>query len=223
MPMRAGRAFLGVFADLSAKLRKILEFLKHFRLKYLVLSVIALAIAHVVLVSATPRPLSDEVLAQARKSDSLAPAIAPSTQDSARQLSQEAVRRSRRSSTTRRLSDAAQAPKSDSVVGADSLSGLRISQPDTTARKGGGSMIDQIITGKNTDSLFYDVLNKKVYIYNKGDVKYENMGLQADYMQIDMATKEIYAYGKADSVDGKPTNTHPVFNEGCPMLTHVSV
>jgi prepilin-type processing-associated H-X9-DG protein len=40
------------------------------------------------------------------------------------------------------------------------------------------------------------------------------MGLQADFMQIDMNTKEIYAYGKADSVDGKPKNTHPVFSEG---------
>ena len=38
-----------------------MEFLKHFRLKYLVLSVIALAIAHIVLGSASPRPIADAV------------------------------------------------------------------------------------------------------------------------------------------------------------------
>ena len=47
-------------------------------------------------------------------------------------------------------------------------------------------MIDQIISGKNSDSLYYDVKNKRVYIYNQGDIKYEKMGLQDDYMQIDM-------------------------------------
>ena len=187
--------------------------MKHFRLKYLVLSVVALAMAHVVLGSASPRPLSEQAVDQARKGDSLAPAIAYPIQDSTKQPLQEPVRRTRRPNV-KRLNETIQPTKKDTVGAKDTLAVKPLSQRDTTTQKKGGSMIDQIISGKNTDSLYYDVLNKKVYIYNQGDVNYENMGLQADYMQIDMATKEIYAYGKADSVDGKPKNTHPVFKEG---------
>ncbi len=202
--------------------------MKHFRLKYLVLSVVALAIAHVVLGSATPRPLSEQVLEQARKSDSIAPVIKPVADDSKPRNSR-ITRNSRRS---RRLSDSvlsqsqsqsqsqpqrdtvAPLPVRDTISKPDSLATNPMLQSDSTASKKSGSMIEQIITGKNTDSLYYDVLNKKVHIYNQGNVNYENMGLQADYMQIDMATKEIYAYGKADTVEGQPKSTHPVFKEG---------
>ena len=164
-----------------------------------------MAIAHIVLGSSHPRSLADQL----SKADSLVP-VAP-LRDSNTQPTQEAPRRIRRNTTRR--NEVQPLAKSDTVKGADSLSAVQISKPDTTAKRG-GSMIDEIITGKNTDSLHYDVLNKKVFIYNKGEIKYENMGLQADFMQIDMNNKEIYAYGKPDSVDGKPSKTHPVFNEG---------
>ena len=178
------------------------------------MSVVALAMAHIVLGSATPRPLVEQAAEQARKSDSLAPAVVSMAKDSAQQSLQEPSRRTRRPSS-RRLSDAVQPAKSDTAaVANDSLAVKPLSKRDTTAQKRGGSMIDQIITGKNTDSLYYDVKNKRVYIYNKGDIKYDKMGLQADYMQIDMSTKEIYAHGKKDSVEGKLQNTHPVFSEG---------
>ena len=83
-------------------------------------------------------------------------------------------------------------------------------------RRGG---LDQIVEGKNSDSLYYDVVNRKVYIYNKGDVKYGDKALQADYMRINMSTNEIYAYGKADTVDGKPTKTQPVFTDAGTSFT----
>ena len=185
--------------------------MKHFRLKYLVLSVIALAIAHVVLGSATPRPLAEQVAEQVRRGDSLAPLVTQTKSDSTEQSDSRSERGSRRS---RRLSNTTNTPQHDTLAKPDSLAAVSISQRDTTASKKGGSLIEQIINGKNTDSLYYDVRNKRVYIYNKGDIKYDNMGLQADYMQIDMATKEIYAYGKADTVNGAAKSTHPVFNEG---------
>ena len=86
-------------------------------------------------------------------------------------------------------------------------------------RNGGGSFLEEIISGKNTDSLVYDVRNKMVYIYNEGDVNYQDMNLKADFMRINMDTKEIHAYGKPDSVEGKPTATHPVFSEGSASYT----
>ena len=191
--------------------------MKHFRLKYLVLLVIALAIAHIVFGSATPHSISEQQLEQSRKRDSLVPIAVPTTpttsdtiKRSSKQVAKPAARRTRR---TRRLSDSTSTAPLRDTLATDTLTVKPLTQPDST-RKKKGSPIEEIITGKNTDSLFYDVANKRVYIYNKGDIKYENMGLQADYMQIDMAAKEIYAHGKADSVNGVASNSHPVFTEG---------
>ncbi|CVI71096.1 putative LPS assembly protein LptD [Alistipes sp. CHKCI003] len=91
--------------------------------------------------------------------------------------------------------------------------------PADTARRGGGGFLDDIISGKNKDSLVYDLANNTVYIYNEGDVTYQTSNLKADYMRINMETKEIYAYGKADTVEGKPSVTHPVFQEGASSYT----
>lgn len=87
-------------------------------------------------------------------------------------------------------------------------------QADTAAKKGGGAFLEDIITGKNRDSLVYDVRNKMVYIYNEGDITYQDMNLKADFMRMNMNTKEIYAYGKADTVEGKPAPTRPIFSQG---------
>lgn len=89
---------------------------------------------------------------------------------------------------------------------------------DTTTRvkspKRGEAFLDDILSGKNTDSLYYDVANKKVYIYEQGDVNYQGKNLKADFMQIDMNTREIYAYGKQDSIDGELTVVKPEFVDG---------
>lgn len=85
---------------------------------------------------------------------------------------------------------------------------------DTTSQRKKAAGLDEVVEGKNTDSLYYDVINRKVYIYNEGDIKYADKSLKADFMRIDMNTKEIYAYGKPDSVDGKATKTQPVFTDG---------
>ncbi len=98
-----------------------------------------------------------------------------------------------------------EAPMQDSVAP---------SQIDTTAKSGGsGAFLDDIITGKNTDSLYYDVANKRVYIYDKGDVNYQGKNLQADFMRIDMDTREIFAYGKMDTINNEPTMVKPVFTD----------
>lgn len=87
---------------------------------------------------------------------------------------------------------------------------------DSTPRRSSssGTGLEDIITGKNKDSLVYDVRNKKVYIYNEGDITYQDMNLKADFMRMDMTTKEIYAYGKPDTVDGVYTPTRPTFLQG---------
>ncbi len=67
------------------------------------------------------------------------------------------------------------------------------------------------------DSIVYDILNSKVYLYNKAEVVYGNINLKADFIIIDQKTKTVYARGVADStgkVTGKPifTDAGQVYN-----------
>ena len=73
------------------------------------------------------------------------------------------------------------------------------------------NFLDDIISGKNTDSLVYKPKDKLVYIYNKGDVTYGNMNMQADFMRVELATKQMYATGVSDTLGN---TTRPVFVEG---------
>ena len=81
-------------------------------------------------------------------------------------------------------------------------------------RRKSGAGLDRIITGHAVDSLYYDMRKKMVYMYEQGEVKYDNMNLQADFMNIDLDSKNIYAYGKADTINGEPTVTRPLFTQG---------
>ncbi len=92
---------------------------------------------------------------------------------------------------------------------ADSLSGSAAREP-----RAADPFLDDPITGQNADSLVYDVRSKMVYIFNQGDVTYQNSNLKADYMQIDMETRQIHAYGKPDTLEGRPIITKPEFSEG---------
>lgn len=79
------------------------------------------------------------------------------------------------------------------------------------------NFLEDIISGNNQDSLVYEPGSKMVYIYEKGDVRYQNMELKADYMEVDLSTKNVYAHGRPDSVDvetGLPQFTRPEFLEG---------
>lgn len=96
----------------------------------------------------------------------------------------------------------------DTMVQADTLE----IQVDTT-RTSKGTGLNKIIIGKAKDSLYYDMRNKKVYMYEQGEVTYDNMTLNADFVNIDLDKKNIYAYGKTDSVDGEPQITRPSFTQ----------
>ncbi len=102
-------------------------------------------------------------------------------------------------STIRHRRDSLQEPASDTM---------------RRPRSSSGSGLDDLISGTNADSLVYDVRSRRVYIYNQGDITYQDMNLKADFMRMDMDSKEIYAYGKADTVDGVFTPTRPVFTQG---------
>ncbi len=215
--------FFAVFADSSAKVMKNIGFLKRFKVKYII-SAIILAIAAQVVFGAVfeeARIFSSVTPITTPESDSIRSdiqAIDTKVSSNASSGSYRPIRQRRRIGT-KPIADSSIFSKSDSTKitrdssGMVSKDSIEIFVNDSTKGKG-GSFLEDIISGKNTDSLVYDVKNKLVYIYNEGDVTYQNMNLKADFMRVNMETKEIYAYGKPDSVDGKLTSTHPVFTEG---------
>lgn len=61
--------------------------------------------------------------------------------------------------------------------------------------------LDAPIFGSNEDSLVYDVKTNDIYIYKKGDVKYQNVAIQADYIKMNTDTKLVRAKGIMDTVN----------------------
>ena len=92
-----------------------------------------------------------------------------------------------------------------------SIDSLLVLPSDTAGRRKERNFLDEIISGKNKDSLYYDVRGKMVHIYEQGDVTYGNMNIKADYMRVSMDSKEILAYGKADT--SAYGHTRPEFTE----------
>ena len=76
-----------------------------------------------------------------------------------------------------------------------------------------GSSLEAPITGKNKDSLVFDVRDRMVYIYRSGDVTYQSMNMKADFMAINLENRQIRAYGINDTVNNEPTVTRPQFTE----------
>jgi len=77
------------------------------------------------------------------------------------------------------------------------------------------SDIDAVVFASGSDSLTFDVKNKKMYIYGTGEVKYKNSELQSGKIISDFATNEMFASGIADTADttGKRKIQTPVLSE----------
>ena len=131
---------------------------------------------------------------------------------------QQRTRRSERRRSerlARPAADTAAAVAADTVATDVDTVMLQVADTVRRAKKAG---LDKPISGKASDSLYYDLRNKMVYIYEQGDVSYGDMNLKADFMNINLDNKNIYAYGKADTVDGAPVMTRPVFTQGTTTL-----
>ena len=183
---------LGGFADLSAKVQKIIDILGKLRVKYILsVAIVLIFVQFVFGLHAAPVFIKGHVKLE--------------QQDT---LKRDSIRRARE---MREMAEMADSILAVAGIDQDSLSTLG----DTIVnRRKSGSGLDRIIQGRATDSLYYDMRKKMVYIYEKGDVTYDNMNLQADFMNIDLDSKNIYAYGKVDTIDGEPTVTRPLFTQG---------
>ncbi len=94
--------------------------------------------------------------------------------------------------------DSIGAPAADST-GTDSLEPVKSFLPD-------------VVTGSSKDSIVYDLKNNLIYIYNDGQVNFQDKSLTADFITMDVDGDLISAYGSVDTLTGKYKK--PVFKEG---------
>jgi len=91
----------------------------------------------------------------------------------------------------------------DSIVAGDSL----VAPGDTIQGSPSSQALDAPVKYSSTDSIVYSLSNKKVYLYNKSDIQYTEITLDADYIEFDMTNETVFATGVPDSagiVQGKP-------------------
>ena len=62
------------------------------------------------------------------------------------------------------------------------------------------SSIEDIVEYPAEDSIRFDLITKKVYLYNDANLTYGSLNLQGDYMEIDFSKNEIYSRGELDSI-----------------------
>jgi len=63
-----------------------------------------------------------------------------------------------------------------------------------------------------TDSMQFDIVNEKVFLYGDAIIKYEQTEIKAAYIEIDWQKNQIYAKGRVDSTD--ETIGNPQFVDG---------
>ena len=74
------------------------------------------------------------------------------------------------------------------------------------------AFLEDVLNSKNKDSLIYDIKSGRVYIYNEGEVLYQDKTLNADYIDMDMTNDLISAKGSMDTLNNQYVK--PVFKEG---------
>ena len=103
----------------------------------------------------------------------------------------------------------ARKPASGTVVKPDTLKRdtLAVDSAKVQAKKLSPSAINSMVTYSSKDSAVNDISRRYTYLFGDAVVKYEDMELRADYIEIDFKNNELYACGVADSsgvVRGSP-------------------
>jgi lipopolysaccharide assembly outer membrane protein LptD (OstA) len=83
---------------------------------------------------------------------------------------------------------------------------------DTISKAAKAVGIENKVIYNSFEKIQFDVVNRKVYLFENADITYGNIRLKADYVEIDFDKNEVYARGVPDSL-GVMRGT-PVFTEG---------
>ncbi len=92
-------------------------------------------------------------------------------------------------------------------------------RPDTSraaAAAESPSGIDTLVTYNASDSVVYSISSKIMYLYGKGDIRYRELGLKAEQIDINWTTSILNAQGVPDTADtaGKGYRGPPELNDG---------
>lgn len=111
--------------------------------------------------------------------------------------------------TVRTASDTLPATLPDSIFRSDSIhvadtSAVRVaaSAGDTVRRKGGSPLADRV-TGSQQDSLVYDVKTGNLYMYRRGEVKYTDLQVEAEQIELNLDDKNVAARGEIDTMSNE--------------------
>lgn len=75
---------------------------------------------------------------------------------------------------------------------------LTVARPDTLARP---SDVDTVIVYSSKDSIVYSMRTRLMKLYGKGDLKYRNLGLKAERIDVNWDTANLSAEGVPDTAD----------------------
>ncbi len=98
--------------------------------------------------------------------------------------------------------------KPDTVLRNDSLQGYA---PDRS-RNISPNALQYRVDFKSIDSLHFDMVNQKVFMYQEADITYDDINLKANYVEMDFNKTEVYASGLPDSMGRE--RGQPIFVQG---------
>ncbi|MFO7978057.1 MAG: putative LPS assembly protein LptD [Bacteroidales bacterium] len=97
-----------------------------------------------------------------------------------------------------------------------------VQPPDTIApdtildmparQQGSATILGAQVDYSSTDSIYFDLQNQKVFLYGEANLVYDEIHLQAAYVEIDFNRNEVFARGMPDSLG--IMQGLPVFTEG---------
>lgn len=83
----------------------------------------------------------------------------------------------------------------------DSLSIIDTNKVDSIQQASNRTDVDDVVTTIASDSLTFDVKNKKMNVYGSGQLKYKKTDLKSGMIFVDFPTNELEAFGVADTSD----------------------
>ncbi|MEE9288934.1 MAG: hypothetical protein V3U69_05020, partial [Bacteroidota bacterium] len=88
-----------------------------------------------------------------------------------------------------------------------------IAPPDTSqavtseAERSGGSGVDSVVVYSASDSISYSLLTRFMKMYGKSDIKYRDLQLKAERVDVNWDTATLVAEGVLDSATAEPPST----------------
>ncbi len=90
-------------------------------------------------------------------------------------------------------------------------------QPAAQPVAGSMNLLESRVDYQAIDSIFFDIRRQRLYLYGQADIKYENIHLEAAYIEIDFRKNELMARGAVDSTG--VMSGFPVFTEDMQSFT----